>query len=65
MDGGVIGFSRKFEGKILFLDKILKTNSYAISKVFGGRFEVDNSSSGISIISTYFSTSMNRRRRYF
>jgi hypothetical protein len=36
VDGGVIGFSRKFEGKSLLLDKILKNNSGAISKVMGG-----------------------------
>jgi PII-like signaling protein len=34
---GVIGFSRKFEGKSLLLDKILKKNSGEISKVLGGK----------------------------
>jgi hypothetical protein len=36
MNKRVIGFLRKFEGKSLLLDKILKKNSRAISKVMGG-----------------------------
>jgi hypothetical protein len=33
---GVMGFSRKFEGKSLLLDKIIKKKSREISKVLGG-----------------------------